>query len=39
MNLLASTGQLKGKTVAMIGDQNNESGVNDVIVPALKKAR
>ncbi len=39
VNLLASTGKLKGKTVAVIGDKNSESRVNDVIVPALKKAR
>ncbi len=39
VNLLASTGRLKGKTVAVIGDKNNESRVNDVIVPALKKAK
>lgn len=36
-NLLASTGRLKGKTVAVVGDKNNETRVNDVIVPALKK--
>ena len=39
MNLLARTGKLKGKTVAVVGDKNNESRVNDVIVPALKKAK
>ncbi len=39
INLLASTGRLKGKTVAVMGDKNNEGGVNDVIVPALKKAK
>ena len=39
VNLLASTGKLKGKTVAVVGDKNNESRVNDVIVPALKKAK
>ncbi len=39
VNLLADTGRLKGKTVAVVGDKNNESRVNDVIVPALKKAK
>jgi ABC-type branched-subunit amino acid transport system substrate-binding protein len=39
VNLLASTGRLKGKTVAVVGDKNNESRVNNVIVPALKKAK
>jgi ABC-type branched-subunit amino acid transport system substrate-binding protein len=39
VNLLASTGKLKGKTVAVVGDKNNESRVKDVIVPALKKAK
>jgi ABC-type branched-subunit amino acid transport system substrate-binding protein len=39
VNLLASTGKLKGKTVAVVGDKDNESRVNDVIVPALKKAK
>jgi ABC-type branched-subunit amino acid transport system substrate-binding protein len=39
VNLLASTGRLKGKTVAVVGDKNNESRVNDVIVPTLKKAK
>ncbi len=39
VNLLASTGRLKGKTVAVMGDKNNESRVNDVILPALKKAK
>jgi branched-chain amino acid transport system substrate-binding protein len=39
VNLLASNGKLKGKTVAVVGDKNNESRVNDVIVPALKKAK
>ena len=39
VSLLASTGRLKGKTVAVVGDKNNESRVNDVIVPALKKAK
>ena len=39
VNLLAETGKLKGKTVAVVGDKNNESRVNDVIVPALKKAK
>ena len=39
VSLLSSTGRLKGKTVAVVGDKNNESRVNDVIVPALKKAK
>ncbi len=39
VNVLASTGRLKGKTVAVVGDKNNENRVNDVIVPALKKAK
>ena len=39
VNLLAETGKLKGKTVAVLGDKNNESRVNDIIVPALKKAK
>jgi ABC-type branched-subunit amino acid transport system substrate-binding protein len=39
VNLLASTGRLKGKTVGVVGDKNNESRVNNVIVPALKKAK
>jgi hypothetical protein len=36
---MASSGKLKGKTVAVVGDKNNESRVNDVILPALKKAK
>jgi ABC-type branched-subunit amino acid transport system substrate-binding protein len=39
VTLLAQTGRLKGKTVAVVGDKNNESRVNNVIVPALKKAK
>jgi branched-chain amino acid transport system substrate-binding protein len=39
VNLLASTGRLKGKTVAVVGDKNNESRVTKVIIPALKKAK
>jgi ABC-type branched-subunit amino acid transport system substrate-binding protein len=39
VNLLASTGRLKGKTVAVLGDKNNAQSVNDVTVPALKKAK
>jgi branched-chain amino acid transport system substrate-binding protein len=39
VSLLSSTGRLKGKTVAVVGDKNNESRINDVIVPALKKAK
>jgi hypothetical protein len=39
VNLLASTGRLKGKTVAVVGDKNNESRVTKVIMPALKKAK
>ena len=38
VNLLAQTGKLKGKTVAVMGDKNSESRVNDIVVPALKKA-
>jgi ABC-type branched-subunit amino acid transport system substrate-binding protein len=38
VNLLASTGRLKGKTVAVMGDKNNADSVNKVTVPALKKA-
>jgi ABC-type branched-subunit amino acid transport system substrate-binding protein len=39
VTLLAQTGKLKGKTVAVVGDANNESRVNKVIVPGLKKAK
>jgi ABC-type branched-subunit amino acid transport system substrate-binding protein len=39
VSLLASNGKLKGKKVAVVGDKNNEARVNDVIVPALKKAK
>jgi branched-chain amino acid transport system substrate-binding protein len=39
ISLMSSTGKLKGKTVAVVGDKNNESRVNDVIMPALKKAK
>ncbi len=39
VSLLSSTGRLKGKTVAVVGDKNNESRVNEVIEPALKKAK
>jgi ABC-type branched-subunit amino acid transport system substrate-binding protein len=39
VSLLSSTGRLKGKTVAVVGDKNNESRVDDVIMPALKKAK
>jgi hypothetical protein len=39
VNLLVSTGRLKGKTVAVVGDKNNESRVTKVIIPALKKAK
>ncbi len=39
INLMASTGKLKGKTVAVVADKNNESRADDVIVPALKKAK
>ena len=38
VNLLAQTGKLKGKTVAVMGDKNSESRVNDIVVPAVKKA-
>jgi len=37
VNLLATTGKLKGKTVAVLGDTNNQQGVKQVIVPGLKK--
>jgi ABC-type branched-subunit amino acid transport system substrate-binding protein len=37
--LMQGTGKFKGKTVAVVGDKNNESRVNDVIMPALKKAK
>jgi ABC-type branched-subunit amino acid transport system substrate-binding protein len=39
ISLLGSTGKLKGKTVAVVGDKDNEARVNDVIVPGLKKAK
>jgi ABC-type branched-subunit amino acid transport system substrate-binding protein len=39
VTLLAQTGRLKGKTVGVLGDKNNESRVDDVILPALKKAK
>ena len=39
VNLLAATGRLKGKTVAVMGDVNNQDSVNKVTVPALKKAK
>jgi ABC-type branched-subunit amino acid transport system substrate-binding protein len=39
VSAMAASGKLKGKTVAVVGDKNNESRVNDVIVPALKKAK
>jgi ABC-type branched-subunit amino acid transport system substrate-binding protein len=39
ISLLASTGKFKGKTVAVVGAKDNEASVNDVIVPALKKAK
>jgi len=39
VTLLAQTGKLKGKTVAVVGDKNNESRVNNVISPGLKKAK
>src|SRR5262249_10361131 len=39
ISLMSSTGKFKGKTVAVVGDKNNESRVNDVINPALKKAK
>ncbi len=38
VNLLGSTGRLKGKTVAVMGDKNNADSVAKVTVPALKKA-
>jgi ABC-type branched-subunit amino acid transport system substrate-binding protein len=39
VNLLSTTGRLKGKTVAVLGDKNNADSVNKVTVPALKKAK
>jgi branched-chain amino acid transport system substrate-binding protein len=39
ISLMSSTGKFKGKTVAVVGDKNNESRVNDVIMPGLKKAK
>jgi ABC-type branched-subunit amino acid transport system substrate-binding protein len=39
VNVLASTGRLKGKTVAVMGDKNNAESVNKVTIPALKKAK
>jgi ABC-type branched-subunit amino acid transport system substrate-binding protein len=39
VNLLASTGRLKGKTVAVLGDKNNADSVNKVTVAALKNAK
>lgn len=39
ISLLGSTGKLKGKTVAVVGDKDNESRVNDVILPGLKKVK
>jgi len=37
LNLLNTTGRLKGKTVAVLGDKTSEERVNTVIVPTLKK--
>jgi len=39
ISLLGSTGRLKGKTVAVVGQKENQSRVNDIIVPALKKQK
>jgi branched-chain amino acid transport system substrate-binding protein len=39
ISLLGSSGRLKGKTVAVVGDKDNESRVNKVILPGLKKAK
>jgi ABC-type branched-subunit amino acid transport system substrate-binding protein len=39
VNVLGSTGRLKGKTVAVMGDKNNAESVNKITVPALKKAK
>jgi ABC-type branched-subunit amino acid transport system substrate-binding protein len=39
ISLLGSTGRLKGKTVAVVGTKDNQSSVNKVIMPALKKAK
>ncbi|MEX1007453.1 MAG: ABC transporter substrate-binding protein [Acidimicrobiia bacterium] len=37
--LLLSSGKLKGKTVGFLTDQNAEGRVEDLVVPALKKAK
>jgi ABC-type branched-subunit amino acid transport system substrate-binding protein len=39
ISVLGSTGRLKGKTVAVVGQTDNQERVNKVIVPALKKAK
>jgi hypothetical protein len=39
ISLMSTTGKFKGKKVAVVGDKNNEGRVNDVIMPALKKAK
>jgi ABC-type branched-subunit amino acid transport system substrate-binding protein len=39
IDLLGSTGKLKGKTVAVVGQKDNQSRVNDIIVPELKKQK
>jgi ABC-type branched-subunit amino acid transport system substrate-binding protein len=39
ITLLGSTGRLKGKTVAVVGQTDNQDRVNKVIVPALKKQK
>jgi ABC-type branched-subunit amino acid transport system substrate-binding protein len=39
VNVLGSTGRLKGKTVAVMGDKNNAESVNKITVPALKKTK
>jgi ABC-type branched-subunit amino acid transport system substrate-binding protein len=38
INLLSEEGELDGKTVAVLADQDSEGRVNDVIVPGLEEA-
>jgi ABC-type branched-subunit amino acid transport system substrate-binding protein len=39
INLLVSTGKLRGKTVGILSDQNSETRIKDVVKPALQKAK
>ena len=39
VNLLVSEGKLKGAKVGLLSDQNSEGRINDVVIPALKKAK